>query len=275
MLVVLLAALLHASWNALLKSGRNKMVETALLCGAAGALALPVLPWLPLPAPASWGWLGASVVLHCAYFLLVAAAYRRGDMSLAYPLMRGCAPLLAAVVAALALAEAPSAAGWGGIVLLCAGVALLAIGHRRAVRGPVPVLAICAANAVLIAAYTVVDALGARASGDPWSYVLWLWLLNAFPMLALALAADRAALRAGIAASWLRAGASGLCLIASYGMVLWAMTRAPIALVAALRETSVVFGTALAALFLRERFGRARWIAVGLIAAGAAAIRAA
>jgi drug/metabolite transporter (DMT)-like permease len=139
----------------------------------------------------------------------------------------------------------------------------------------VPVLAICAANAVLIAAYTVVDALGARASGDPWSYVLWLWLLNAFPMLALALAADRAALRAGIAASWLRAGASGLCLIASYGMVLWAMTRAPIALVAALRETSVVFGTALAALFLRERFGRARWIAVGLIAAGAAAIRAA
>jgi drug/metabolite transporter (DMT)-like permease len=173
------------------------------------------------------------------------------------------------------LGEALGAYGWLGVALLCAGVLCLAFdGHGNA-RPSRTAWGYALGNALVIVSYTVVDGLGVRAAGNPWSYVLWLFFLNAFPILAIGLATHARVLLALSAREWMKGTAAGACSIGSYGLALWAMAFAPIALVAALRETSVLFGTALAALALKERFGPARWVAAALIVAGAAAMKAA
>lgn len=273
MLAVLFAALLHATWNALIKSGTDKLLDAITLCIAAGLLAALALPFLPPPARASWPYLAASLAIHVAYFSLVAAAYRTADMSFIYPLMRGLAPLFTALIVAAMLHEVPGTGGWLGIALLCAGVALLVSDGRRAAGVPGRPWRFGLANAVVIVAYTVNDGAGARAAGNAWSYGLWLFALLALPMLVLGVAMRGKALLAIGYAAWRKSFIGGACSIASYGIALWAMTQAPIALVAALRETSVLFGTAIAALLLHEKFGRIRWLAVALVVAGAAAMK--
>ena len=273
MLIVLLAALLHAAWNALVKSGSNKLLETIQLSVSAGAIAGAILPFLPLPAQASWPFLGASVAIHCVYFCMVAFVYRAGDLSFAYPIMRGSAPLFTALLATAAIGERINRGGWLGILLLCAGILWLTRDNWRSTRSQRRALALGLVNAAVIVAYTIVDGIGVRASGNAWSYVLWMFFLNGFPLLAVGLLSDAGALLSLPGRAWLRGLLSGSCTVAAYGLTLWAMTHAPIALVAALRETSVLFGTAIAAILLKERFGRARWIAAGLITAGAAAMK--
>jgi drug/metabolite transporter (DMT)-like permease len=274
LLVILFAALLHAAWNALIKSSPDKFVQSILLSASGGVLAFAASAFLPAPDAASWPYLAASVVIHCLYFCLLAVAYREGDLSFVYPLMRGSAPLFTALVAAVLVGEELGGAGWSGVLLLCAGVLALALDQRRAVRVQTRAWVFGLANAAVIVGYTIVDALGARASGNAWGYVLWMFLLNALPMLAIGFATDARALVSLPRTAWAKGFLAGSCAIGSYGLALWAMTRVPIALVAALRETSVLFGTAIAALVLKERFGRARWVAAGLIAAGAAAMKA-
>lgn len=274
MLVILFAALLHAVWNALIKSGSNKLIESILLSACAGLLALAASLFLPAPDPASWLYLAASVVIHSLYFCLVAFAYHEGDLSFAYPLMRGSAPLLTALVTVVVLGEQIGDGGWLGASLLCAGVLGLALDGRRAapIRRRAWVFGLV--NAAVIGGYTIVDGLGVRASGNAWSYVLWMFFLNALPMLAIGIATDASALATLSRRAWIKGFLSGSCSIGSYGLALWAMTHAPIALVAALRETSVLFGTAIAAVALKERFGRIRWVAASLIMAGAVAMKA-
>ncbi len=274
MLIVLLAALLHAAWNALVKSGSNKLLETIQLSVAAGAIAGAILPFLPLPAQASWPFLVASVAIHCVYFCMVAFVYRAGDLSFAYPIMRGSAPLFTALLATVAIGERINGGGWLGILLLCTGILWLTRDNWRSTRSQRRALALGLVNSAVIVAYTIVDGIGVRASENAWSYVLWMFFLNGFPLLAVGLLSDAGALLSLPGRAWLRGLLSGSCTVAAYGLTLWAMTHAPIALVAALRETSVLFGTAIAAILLKERFGRARWIAVGLITAGAAAMKA-
>jgi len=132
MLIVLFAALLHAVWNALIKSGSDKLLDSVMLCLAAGVIAMTVLPFLPAPAAASWGHLVGSTLIHVVYFCLVALAYRGADMSFIYPLMRGAAPLFTALIAVFAVGESLSWGGWMGVILLCAGVASLALDGLRA-----------------------------------------------------------------------------------------------------------------------------------------------
>lgn len=273
MLVILFAALLHAVWNALIKSGGDKLIESMLLSTSAGILALVALLFLPAPDPASWLYLAASVAIHPLYFCLVAFAYREGDMSFAYPLMRGTAPLLTALVTAAVLGEQLGIGGWSGVALLCAGVLGLALDGRRAAPIRRRAWVIGLVNAAVIVGYTIVDGLGVRASGHAWSYVLWMFFLNAFPMLVIGIATDASALASLSRSAWIKGFLGGSCAIGSYGLALWAMTQAPIALVAALRETSVLFGTAIAAVALKEQFGRTRWVAASLIMAGAAAMK--
>lgn len=273
MLAVLFAALLHATWNALIKSGADKLLDAVTLCVAAGLLAALVLPFLPPPARASWPYLAASVAIHVVYFSLVALAYRAADMSFIYPLMRGVAPLFAALIVVVALNEMPSAGGWLGVALLCLGVALLVSDGRRAAHVPARAWRFGLVNAAVIVAYTVNDGVGARAAGNAWSYGLWLFALLALPMLVLGVVMRGKAMFAIDYAAWRKGFVGAACSMASYGIALWAMTEAPIALVAALRETSVLFGTAIAALFLHEKFGRVRWLAVMLMVAGAAAMK--
>ncbi len=210
MLIVLFAALLHAAWNAFIKSGDNKFVETTLLVTGAGAIAAVVLPFVPGPARASWPFLGASVAIHCVYFSLVALAYRTGELSFAYPLMRGSAPLFTAVLTVSFVGEPIGGGGWLGILLLCAGILWLGRDGWRSANSQKHALAFALINAVVIVAYTIVDGLGVRASRNAWSYVLWLFFLNTFPLLAIGFGSNARAILSVPLRGWGKGFAGGL-----------------------------------------------------------------
>jgi drug/metabolite transporter (DMT)-like permease len=269
MAAVLFAALLHASWNAIVKSGTDTFLDTLLVGSGAGLVAAATQPLLPLPAVESWPYLAASVILELAYYALVAAAYRTGDLSYVYPIMRGSAPLLTALVAGFFVAERLTRGGWAGVVLISAGILLLAASQWRLGRLHVASTLFALANAVVISTYTLIDGLGARLSGDSFSYVGWLTALTGATLAAFLFLRHREAVARRLQARWRICLAGGVCTWASYAIALWAMTLAPVALVAALRETSVIFGTVLAAVVLKEKFGSARYAAAFLVCAGA------
>lgn len=265
-LLVLAAALLHASWNAVVKRGTDKLLGTVLVTGSAALLSAIALPWLPPPAPASWPWLAVSVLLQATYYVLVARSYHTVDMSVAYPLMRGCAPPLVALAATL-LGEALPAVAWLGVGLVSAGILGMALGaHARQLGWPL-------LTATVIATYTLVDAHGARLSGSPIGYTLWLFLLSGLPLASWALLRRRQAILAYARGHGWLGLCGGIGTTTSYAIALWAMTRAPIAMVSALRETSILFALLISAVLLRERIPRARWLAAGLIVAGVATLR--
>lgn len=269
--LVLFAAALHASWNALVKGAADKLLTTILVAGGAAVVAGVALPFVPQPAAASWPFIAASTLVQIGYYVLVARAYSGADMSQAYPLMRGTAPLLTALVSRFWLGEHLSLAAWAGVALISSGVLSLAL----AARGGSSAAGVRAAllNAVVIAAYTLIDGAGVRRSGAPVAYTLWLFLLTGAPLLIWALAARRARFVAYARTRVHLALAGGLATLISYGLALWAMTRVAVPVVAALRETSILFAAAISALFLGETLGPRRIIAAGLIALGAVALR--
>jgi drug/metabolite transporter (DMT)-like permease len=268
---VLFGAALHASWNAIVKGGSDKLLTTVLVAAASATIAIAFLPFLPQPARASWPFLISSACIQVVYFALVAAAYRATDMSRAYPLMRGLAPALVALFAVAFLGEHLRPVAWAGVALISGGVlAMTFAGHGTASR-PGTLLAVL--NAAVIASYTLIDGSGVRASGAPASYAMWLFLLNAIPLVAWALMVRGRALRAYAGRNWPLGLVGGVGNLGSYGLALWAMTHAPVATVAALRETSILFGLAIAGLALGERIGPARMIAAAFIMLGAAGLR--
>ena len=267
--VVLSAALLHAGWNIVVRAGVDRRRETALVVAGGAVIACVLLPFLPVPPAAAWRYLLTSAALNAVYFALIAEAYARGNVALAYPLMRGVVPMLAALAAWGLIGERLPLAGWIGIATICVGVGALA--RPRGAPGERVVVRLALANAVVIAAYTLNDAVGARLSGAPLTYTLWLFPLTAVPTL-LWLHRHAAPRRPTLAEAARGLGGAG-CAIGSYGLVLWAMTRAPVAPVAAFRETSILFGVVLARLLLGERPGRWGWGGAMAIAAGAAILR--
>lgn len=273
---VLLAALLHASWNAIVKSAPSSYLDTVIvnIWGAvAGVLGLLLLP---APAMASWPFLVGSAIVHVGYFALVAAAYRHADLSYAYPLMRGTGPLLVSLTSAALIGEALSGAGLLGVALICGGLLGLAADgllRRRAAPGMLRGTGFALANGVVIAAYTYLDGLGARLSGAPFSYLLWMLLLTAIPLIAAAWRSHRRELPNYLRRRWRHGLLGGVCTLGAYGLALWAMTLAPIAVIAALRETSIVFATAIGGLLLGERVGLPRIAAAGVVVAGAAVLK--
>ena len=273
MTAVLAGALFHAAWNAIIKAGGDTFLDTFLLAGSAALVAAATLAFLPLPAAASWPYLVASATIQLGYYWLVAAAYRRGDLSYAYPIMRGAAPLLTALAAGYLVAEHLGAGAWSGILMISAGILLLCGNEWRLGRLPGPQTLFALVTAVVISIYTLIDATGARLSGNSFSYVGWMMVLDGATLSACLCVWHRAAAAARLRARWRVCVVAGLCAWASYAIALWAMTHAPIALVAALRETSVVFGTLLAALLLGEKFGPSRYAATILVCAGAAMMK--
>ena len=270
--VVLLGALLHASWNLLVKAGQNKQLSAALVYIAAGVLSALALPFMPGVAPASWPYLAASTVTELLYGALLAAAYHAGDLSHAYPLMRGSAPLLVALGSVLVVGEHLAASVWVGIaVMSCAILSLIFDARSR--RQSAAATGFAVLNAFVIATYTVIDGVGSRKSGAPIAYCLWLFLFVGIGWLAWAFLRYRRERRPPLYRELAAGLIGGACSLASYALALWAMTRAPIAAVAAVRETSIVFGTLLGALILRERVTRLRALAVIAIALGAWIIR--
>jgi drug/metabolite transporter (DMT)-like permease len=238
---------------------------------------LPAALWFGLPRPESWPYIGASLCIHVGYYLALAGAYQHGELGLTYPIMRGFAPLLVALGSSALIGEAPSAAAWLGIVGISAGVALVglarpgeALHHRKA-------LAYAFANAAIIASYTFVDGLGVRTSGAAMPYVMWLFVLDGLPFpLLVAWQRGRAGRREMLAYArgrWPLAALGGIASIGSYAIALWAMTRAPVASVAALRETSVLFAAVLGTVLLKEKFGLQRACGTAVIVASVMALR--
>jgi drug/metabolite transporter (DMT)-like permease len=271
--IVLFAALMNASWNAIVKSGGDKLLTTVMITSAAAAVAALVLPFLPQPAPASWPFIGASVVLQTLYYALLVAAYRHGDMSHVYPIMRGSAPLMVAALSAALIGEAVTGARWLGISLICGGVLGMALHRPGQSLSHRAATAFALGNAVVIAGYTLVDGLGVRRSGAPAAYTLWIFLLNGTELLLFVLIWRRRQFAGYVRGRWLMAVAGGASTLASYGIALWAMTVAPVALVAALRETSILFATVISVLMLKERVTLQRLACIVLIIAGAVALR--
>jgi len=310
-LAVLGAGFLHASWNALLKSsaGGDPMLDTAAVVAGSSIWGLALLPFLPLPHPSAWIFIAASSAIHFGYYITLAQAYRTGDLSFAYPLMRGTAPLLVTLAGSIFLREMPTVPMMVGIALICAGIVSIAFVHsgasprrgaRRNARGsrvgestaratgaasfpdtgqgarrkhPPAAARWAFANAAIIAAYTLVDGSGARASGNAFSYVSWLIFLEGIPFLVWIIHR-----RGRPAVAYLRASArngliGGACSLGAYAIVLWAMTKAPIAAVAALRETSVLFAALIGSVWLKEGFGWRRMAGAASVVAGIAALK--
>jgi phosphonate utilization associated putative membrane protein len=279
---VLFGALLHAAWNGLVKSSGDKPLDTALVHGLGALISLPFALWVGLPSPAAWPFIAASLVIHIGYYIALAGAYQHGELGMTYPIMRGFAPLLVALGSATVVGEAPSASAWVGIVAITAGVALVGLAHPGQALHHRKALAFAFANAAIIALYTLVDGLGARteartADGAVWRYVLWLMALDAiaYPQLVWWRRdrAGRAAILAYARKRWPLAALGGSASIASYAIALWAMTRAPVASVSALRETSVLFAAVIGTLVLKEAFGVQRALGTAVIVGGVIALR--
>lgn len=272
---VLLGALLHASWNMFVKASAHTRLATAGVYIGGGLIAALALPFLPPPAPGSWPYLAAATVTELLYGILLAAAYRAGDLSHAYPLMRGTAPLLIAIGSGALIGEPLSGAVWSGVALVSCGIFSMILDARSQGHSPAATR-LALLNAFMIAVYTTIDGLGVRVSGQPVTYSLWLSLLIAGPWLII-VAAD---LRTRGSQGWARvrletptAAVGAVFSVVSYTLALWAMTRAPVAAVAAVRESSIVFSTVLGALVLRERVTRVRALGALAIALGVWVIR--
>lgn len=268
---VLFGALLHATWNAIIKAGTDKSLDAALVSAGGAVAALPFLPFLPLPLPAAWPFLGVSAILQFVYFQLVAAAYRAGDIGLVYPIMRGVAPLLIVASSGYILGEQLSGGALIGVMTICAGIMTLAFEARHGSRRA---MMMALANACVIATYTYVDGIGARTAGNAISYTLWMALLPPVLLFTWALSQrGAAAVAAHVRINWWRGLIGGAGSIGSYGIALWAMTKAPVAMVAALRESAILFALVISVLVLKERASAWRYIAGGLIAAGVLILR--
>ena len=274
---VLAAALMHASWNTMLKGSSDVLLKTAAIVAAAGVLMAPFVFVVPLPAQPSWPYLFASVTTHIAYYFFMINAYRIGDLTLAYPLMRGVAPLITATLGIVFLREMPAPAGWLGIALISGGVIVLSWRPGVAAGGQHQGRAIgfALANAGVIAGYTIIDGIGARLSGNAWSYIVWLFVLDGVPFTLWVLATRRRPFLAFLAAQPGRSLVAGALSAGAYAISVWAMTRAPVALVAALRETSVLFAALLGMRLLRERLTPQRWAGIGTVVAGIIALKVA
>lgn len=272
LLLVLLAAFLHASWNAVVKSSPDKFLDIVFVTASAALLCIASVPWLPWPSLASWPYIVVSAAIHVLYYLLIGAAYRSGDMSHAYPLMRGAPPLIVALASGPLIGERLSAGEWSGIVLICAGILALLLAKPSAID-TARTTRLALLNAATVAAYTIVDGTGVRVAAHPASYTMWMFILTAPPILAWALARRKADALAHLRRRWYLVLTGGACTLVAYSLVLWAMTRAPIAMVAALRETAIIFGTAISAIVLRERYGYGRPAAAIVIVLGVIALK--
>lgn len=265
---VLFAALLHAGWNAVVKLGLDRFSSILVLALFQSAIAAVLLPFFPWPAESAWPWLLAGSLLHTGYKLFLIRAYRHGELSQVYPLARGAAPMLVALAGAVLLGERLGLAGMAAILAIIAGILMMAFAGGETLRLSRTALAWALGTACFTAAYTLVDGFGARLSGTAAGFSLWLFLIDGLFMIAVALATRGPAAFAALRFAWRGGLAAGAMSLGSYWIAIWAFTEAPLALVAALRETSILFALLIGLVFLRERIDPARWAAAGLIVAG-------
>ena len=268
--IVLAAAALHAGWNAVVKSGADRVLTMTFVIGVGTVLALPALPFLRPPAPESWLYLGLSVLIHIGYFFFLLQAYRVGDLSHVYPVARGAAPVLVAGGAAVFAGEVLSGVAFAGLLLASLAIASFALhGGRAGLRDPRPV-GFAVLTAVFIGSYTVTDGLGVRASGSALGFIAWLFFLSGLPLLGYAAVARRGRIAIHVRDHWKAGLAGGVMAGTAYALVIWALTQGAMAFVSALRETSVVFAVLIGSRVLGEPFGGRRIAAAVAVACGIA-----
>ena len=278
---VLFGALLHAGWNTLVKAGGDKELDVALVHTLGAIVCLPLLAWTGLPPREAWPFLATSLCIHVAYYVTLTGAYQHGDLGATYPIMRGSAPMLVALGSSAVLGESLTLAAWLGVSAITLGVLLVGLAHPGESLHRGRAVAFALANACVIAGYTFVDGSGVRvataAGGTAAAYVVLLFVLDGVPYPALVAWRRRAAAREAmwtyVRQRWLLATLGGLASLGSYWIALWAMTRAPVAAVSALRETSVLFATVLSVWVLKERFGLQRAAGAVVLVAGVVALR--
>jgi drug/metabolite transporter (DMT)-like permease len=273
-LAVLFAALCHASWNAIVRMRGDKLISMTLLVTAAGVAALPGLFVVPVLPARAWPFLIASAIIHVGYNTFLALSYHHGELSKVYPLVRGSAPLTTLAVSLLFLDESIDASGIAGIVVVAAGIMALALdrGWRALAASPRGLL-YAVATSLCITAYTLADGLGARAAGNAHHYVVWLFVLDMVPMLAATLVLRGRDFLQAARENWPAGIAGGLLSLVAYWIVIWAFTVAPIPIVAALRETSILFAMLIGMAFLGERVTAVRAASVVTVLVGLALMR--
>ncbi|MCP5082684.1 MAG: EamA family transporter [Alphaproteobacteria bacterium] len=272
--MVIAAAFLHAAWNALVKVNADRLVLVAVMMVSEAVIAILVVPFVAFPPPEVWPYIWASTVLHTAYFVFLIMAYRYGDLSHVYPVARGSSPLIVAVVSVLAVGEILGRQEVLSVALIAFGIMSLTL--TRGVSGlrEPKAMFFALGTGVFIAAYTVVDGLGARLADSAHSYVFWLNLFDGIPIIAFALYFRGGQVIAHTRAAWKPGALAGVVSLLAYWIVIWAMTQAPLALVSAVRETSMVFAVLIGVVFLNERLNLARLASVSLTLIGVVILRA-
>ena len=271
---VLFAAACHAGWNATIKRTLDPLATTVLISIGAALVSLMAVPFVGLPNAAAWPWVVASVIIHLLYFAALIESYRTGDMGQVYPIARGTAPLLTGLASPIVVGERVGVLAWTGILLLASGVFLLSLrGGRDLAKLERRAVTYALLTSLTICAYSLVDGIGARSSGSANAYSVALFVGIAPVMVLYALVRSGSGVLTDMARYWQTGLLGGALQLGSYGIAIWAMTLAPIAIVAALRETSVLFGALIAVVFLSEPLRATRVVAALMIVAGLVSIR--
>ena len=267
--LVLLSAFLHASWNALTKAGGDPLISVTVISVVGALIGLPLMIWFPLPGPDSWPWLVASAVLHYVYQLALVRTYQLGDLSQVYPIARGLAPLGVACLAVIGVGESLAPVQWLGLAL--ASAAIISLGHARSrSRSAGPAVAMAVLTAVLIGAYTFTDGVVVRSVERPEQIIGWTFFLACVPLAVTTLVLRRSEGWTALRPVGLQAVVGGLMATIGYAIAMWALARAPMASVASLRESSVLFAAFFGTRLLGEPLGRQRvlsafFLVVGLV----------
>ena len=266
--LILLSAVIHASWNALVKSDTDRLVTFALVMGAGSVMGVLAAPFVEIPRAEAWPWLIASVFIHGFYYYFLLQAYAHGDLSFVYPIARGLGPLLVALLSGTLLAEHLSFREAAGVFLVSVGIAGVAFGHGLPRGLDVRAAVFAVLTGLTIAGYTVVDGTGARVSGDPLAYIVWLNICEGPWVMVAALHQRGWGVVRHLRIHWWRGTVGGIIAALGYGIAIWALSLGAMAHVAAIRETSVLFAALMGTLLLGERFGVRRIAAAALVVVG-------
>ncbi len=266
--LVLLAAVMHASWNALIKGSRDPVGTQALLMFCGVLLAAAAIPWVPLPARESWPLLGVSILVHTVYRVVLVWAYREGDLSKVYPLARGFAPLLVALAAMHFADEWLNRWETAGVLLVSAGIASLAFEKRSARQPSRRPVVLALLTGLLVSSYSLIDGLGARRAGSAIGYAAWLFVFEGLPFAVGTAIVRRRDLRAIVRSSWKSGLIGGVISTLGYTIVIWAMSVGGMAQTIALRETSVIVAALIGVGLMKEGSGARRIAAAATVVAG-------
>ncbi|WP_339487144.1 EamA family transporter [Pseudomonas sp. EL_65y_Pfl2_R95] len=270
---VIAAAMLHAGWNALIKIGLDRYLTVCLIQMGAGIAALCTLPFVAFPQVEAWPWIILSVLLHIGYNGFLAHAYKYGDLSQVYPLSRGSSPLIVALISVVLLHETLSWGQISGLLILVTGIWLMALRTSKDSPFNTPLLLTALTTASFIAAYTLADAVGARVNGDAFSYAMWLFAMNGAVTFMILVGLRGTAILSRLSLYWKGGLGGGVMSLMAYSIVIWAMTLAPVAVVSALRESSVLFALLIGRVVLKETLPLLRVVSCIVILMGVVTLK--